>query len=228
MLTPLTTAPARIASVEVGYVTDIEGNLDFFDRWVARSGVLKYTAPGKLEFTHENAYFVFGGDAMDRGDGGIRFTRRLVEFKKRYPERVFLLAGNRDLNKIRFTSDLAVSDLRRSARDVPRPHWDEDAPTLHEYLTGLAASRHETGGAEAVDSRKNRIHYYLEKTLGCPRTFEGRRRELELLDATLAPVSDEAVVESLVSDVLPGGCLREYLVVPPSPNATVKINVACE
>lgn len=58
--------------VEIGYVTDVEGNLNYFDRWVERSEVLRYTSPGRLELTHPGAHFVFGGDAMDRGDGGLR------------------------------------------------------------------------------------------------------------------------------------------------------------
>ena len=46
--------------IEVAYVTDIEGNLDYFKRWVEQSRVLTLDAD-KLEFVHENAYFVFGG-----------------------------------------------------------------------------------------------------------------------------------------------------------------------
>lgn len=198
-------------SIEIGYVTDVEGNLEYFDRWVARSGVLKYTQPNTLDLTHDNAYFVFGGDAMDRGDGGLRFTRRLVELKKKHPKRVFLLAGNRDLNKVRFTSEFSEDDLKRDSETIPGPHWDPSAPTLHAYLTEVAAARGEAGGAATVDSRTERMHYYLKHTLGCPNTFEGRRRELAVLGEAAEPVSDTAVVDSLVGDILPGGALRTYL-----------------
>ena len=197
--------------IEVAYVTDVEGNLDYFDRWVARSSVLKYTEPDVLDFTHDSAYFVFGGDAMDRGDGGMRFTRRLVALKKRYPSRVFLLAGNRDLNKVRFTSEFSESDLKRDPRDIPGPHWDPKAPTLYTYLSEVAEARGEPGGASAVDSRTERMHYYLRHTLGCPNTFEGRRHELAVLGEAAEPVSDTAVVDSLIADILPGGVLRSYL-----------------
>ena len=46
---------------ELGYVTDCEGNLAYFDRWVSRSGVLRYRAgtDDVLELTHENAFFVY-------------------------------------------------------------------------------------------------------------------------------------------------------------------------
>ena len=64
--------PPRAAqpSVVIGYLTDVEGNLGYFDRWVAQSEVLRYNVAGELELTHPHAYFVYGGDAVDRGDGG--------------------------------------------------------------------------------------------------------------------------------------------------------------
>mmetsp|Transcript_5783 Transcript_5783/g.14198 ORF Transcript_5783/g.14198 Transcript_5783/m.14198 type:complete len:101 (+) Transcript_5783:278-580(+) len=98
--------------LEIGYVTDVEGNLDYFNRWVAQSRVLRYDADGKrLEFVHDGAYFVYGGDAVDRGNGGERFVRLLVDLKLRYPSRVALIVGNRDLNKLRLTAELADSDM---------------------------------------------------------------------------------------------------------------------
>ena len=96
--------------IEVGYVTDVEGNLEYFDRWVARSGVLQYDAAGELELTAPNAYFVFGGDGVDRGGGSSRLLKRLVDVKRRSPDRVFLLVGNRDLNKLRLTSELSDAE----------------------------------------------------------------------------------------------------------------------
>lgn len=36
---------------------------------------------------------------------------QLVRLKKRHPERVVLLVGNRDVNKMRLTSELADSEL---------------------------------------------------------------------------------------------------------------------
>ena len=70
---PSMTTTAPMDDIEVGYVTDVEGNLGYFDRWVAHSGVLRYI-PGteELELTHEGAYFVFGGQnkSNTRGDPG--------------------------------------------------------------------------------------------------------------------------------------------------------------
>ena len=211
---PATTTPSMSATtgIQVGYVTDVEGNVDYFDEWVKHSGILRYSSADELEFTNDGAYFVFGGDAMDRCDGGMRFTRRLVALKKRHPDRVFLLAGNRDLNKVRFTSELAESDLSRPPSEIPGPHWDPRAPTLEKYLTEIAAEKGVEGGAAAVDNRAERMRYYLKHTLGCPRTFEDRRKELTILgEGGPEPISDDAVVDSLISDIQPGGCLRSYL-----------------
>ena len=73
--------------------------------------------------------------------------------------------------------------------------------------------------ADSLDCRVERLRYYLKHTLGCPHTFEMRRKELALLAAnggcsdgtigTSSPlvntpvVSDEDVVESMLNDVRP-------------------------
>ena len=43
-----------------------------------------------------------GGDLFDHKCGDLRNARALLDFKRRHPDRVHLLAGNRDLNKLRF------------------------------------------------------------------------------------------------------------------------------
>ena len=191
--------------VEVGYLTDVEGNLGYFDRWVAQSEVLRYNASGELELTHPHAYFVYGGDAVDRGDGGCRLLQRLVALKRSAPRRVWLLVGNRDLNKLRLTSELGEAEMARDPSAIPGPHWDPRAPTLAEHL---AATGH-------ADSRAERLRYMYLHTLGCPETFELRRREISLLSGRAAgdakAPSDEEVVEAAVGDVLPGGLLRTYM-----------------
>ena len=191
--------------VEVGYLTDVEGNLGYFDRWVAQSEVLRYNASSELELTHPHAYFVYGGDAVDRGDGGCRLLQRLVALKRSAPRRVWLLVGNRDLNKLRLTSELGEAEMARDPSAIPGPHWDPRAPTLAEHL---AATGH-------ADSRAERLRYMYLHTLGCPETFELRRREMSLLYGRAAgdakAPSDEEVVEAAVGDVLPGGLLRTYM-----------------
>ena len=94
--------------VEVAYCTDVEGNLSYFERWVETAArVLRFDSTGKeLELVHEGAYFVYGGDVCDNGPGDLRLCQLLVSLKRRHPDRVALLSGNRDLNKLRMTAEL--------------------------------------------------------------------------------------------------------------------------
>tara|TARA_B100000795_G_scaffold180675_1_gene136847 strand:- start:288 stop:506 length:219 start_codon:yes stop_codon:yes gene_type:complete len=41
--------------------------------------------------------------------GSIRVVNTLVKLKRKYPNRVVLLLGNRDLNKLRLSSELDVT-----------------------------------------------------------------------------------------------------------------------
>ena len=96
----------------IGYVTDVEGNLDFFNKYVSFSNVLTYSDSTKRQLKlKDDCYFVHGGDIVDKGPGDIRLCRLLVDLKKRYPKRVFLLVGNRDLNKLRFSAPLDVAKV---------------------------------------------------------------------------------------------------------------------
>src|SRR5262249_13025354 len=60
------------------------------------------------------ASFVFGGDAIDRGPYGRRIVACLTRAKRRHGERVVLLAGNRDLNKLRLARELRGHPPRKA------------------------------------------------------------------------------------------------------------------
>ena len=111
--------------VRIGYVTDVEGNLDYFRRYVRASGVLRFDddAETVLSFADDGCRFVFGGDAVDKGDGDVRLCRMLADLSDRYGrDRVALLVGNRDLNKLRLTSELGAADMARPADAIPGTH----------------------------------------------------------------------------------------------------------
>ncbi len=69
------------------------------------------------------AKFVFGGDVIDRGPNARRLMRAFIDLKTRQPDQVVLLAGNRDINKLRLWRELQgsffypVPDTVRSAKD---------------------------------------------------------------------------------------------------------------
>jgi hypothetical protein len=100
----------------VGYVTDIEGNFDYWKRYIALSKVLRRNkATGALELC-DNSQLVFGGDVCDRGPGDLRVVRELVQLKRKYPERVHFILGNRDVNKLRLDVELQTCNLKASGQ----------------------------------------------------------------------------------------------------------------
>ncbi|CAJ1453795.1 unnamed protein product, partial [Effrenium voratum] len=96
----------RNETAKVAFITDCEGNFEYWMRCVEMSSVVCWDS-GKLEFANSSDTFVFGGDVFDKGTGDLRIAQQLVHFKQRYPERVHLLAGNRDVNKLRLPAELA-------------------------------------------------------------------------------------------------------------------------
>jgi hypothetical protein len=86
---------------KIGYATDVEGNAKFWERYVQYSEVLSRNAIGNLVLGN-GCQFVYGGDTCDRGCGDLFVLRDLIILKEKYPDRVHLLMGNRDINKLRF------------------------------------------------------------------------------------------------------------------------------
>jgi len=201
--------------VEVAYCTDVEGNLSYFEKWVETAGrVVRFDSEGKeLELMHEGAYFVYGGDVCDNGPGDLRLCQLLVSLKKRHPDRVALLSGNRDLNKLRMTAELDLTDLDRPMDEIAKPHWDVNALTLRQHLERVATQKELPGGVDEANTRIERLKYMLQCTMGCPKTFEFRREELGLLrEVPAAQVTDDEVFDSFLSGVTPGagGVMRAY------------------
>jgi hypothetical protein len=98
------------------WLSDVEGQWDKLESFCAGNPVVSLAgdaltvAPGCL--------FVFGGDAVDRGPAGQRILRALVAVKSRQPEQVVLLAGNRDINKLRLCRELRGAPPLRTPPEV--------------------------------------------------------------------------------------------------------------
>ncbi len=101
----------------VGYVTDVEGNLNYWNNYLGISNVLHKV--GDKLCLKENCQFVFGGDVCDRGAGDIRILSDLVNLKLNYPDRVHFILGNRDINKLRVPFTLQPTVLEAN----PRVYW---------------------------------------------------------------------------------------------------------
>lgn len=180
--------------MKIAFTTDIEGDWEHFQRYIRGSEVLYYQESTLR--VRNDCLFVFGGDAFDRGMGDLRVGTALVDLKRSQPESVVLLMGNRDINKMRFTSELNTMIKPEQAFSA---WWDPKAPQLHEWLR--------TSGLE--DSVLHRLQWALTCTLGCPNTFEFRRQELMLLLRT-QHVDDATVLKSF-QDSATDGIYSQYL-----------------
>jgi hypothetical protein len=90
----------------LAYLTDLEGQWEKLESFVRDTPCLHLDARGVLTVS-AGARFVFGGDAIDRGPAARRIVATLLDAHSRQPDRVVLLAGNRDINKMRLTRELA-------------------------------------------------------------------------------------------------------------------------
>lgn len=153
----------------IAYLTDVEGRWDKLASFT--DGNPHVWLDGASLRLAAGVTFVFGGDAIDRGPHGRRIVDLLLAARRDYGERVILLAGNRDINKLRLARELAGAPPR---------------------------------GAPNVATRGELLRWIFANTMGAPRAFGHRATELGEAD-------DEAVVQSFVDDLAPGGALRTYL-----------------
>jgi hypothetical protein len=179
-----------LETITVAYATDVEGNFEYWSRYIEISKVLKRLPTGELELAPDS-YFVFGGDVVDRGPGDLRVLTDLVGLKRAYPDRVEFIMGNRDINKMRLPIELHKSSLCVT----PRVYWVKPDEDSHNYL-------------EQPASQADRLKWMLTKTMGSPLAFEYRRDELKLL---ACDSNDADVVESFVDLMRPDGLMMEYL-----------------
>lgn len=108
------------------FLTDVEGNYEYFERYVEISKVLQWESGDKKSLKlKDNVTFVFGGDSQDKGIGDIRFVKLMLSLKEKYPDRVFFIIGNRDANKLRLSTELSTEALKseKVKTDPDFPYW---------------------------------------------------------------------------------------------------------
>ena len=133
---------------EIAYVTDVEGRWDKLESFARQNPLVAIDAGGRID-VRGGAVFVFGGDAIDRGPDGRRVVAALLEAKQRRPDRVVLLAGNRDINKMRLVRELAGYPPQRTPEELRSA------------------------------GRGRLLRWIFEHTMGAREAFEHRRAELE-------------------------------------------------
>eukprot|EP01063_Lacrimia_lanifica_P022814 TRINITY_DN30328_c0_g1_i1.p1 TRINITY_DN30328_c0_g1~~TRINITY_DN30328_c0_g1_i1.p1 ORF type:complete len:487 (+),score=139.04 TRINITY_DN30328_c0_g1_i1:80-1462(+) len=194
----------RAARGAMAYITDAEGNARFFWDCVARSPLLRRgcdTQRGgkaRLEFASPAAHdaFVYGGDCFDKGGGDIEVAEALLDFKDRHADRVHLIIGNRDSNKIRLTSELQPQEVVLPS-STALAYWAAKRVTWTEWAEGNGTGR------------VSKLKWILAHTMGAAEAFEGRRAELAAAGGPRP--TDEDVVESFLGSLRPGGFVNRYL-----------------
>jgi hypothetical protein len=89
---------------DIAYITDVEGRWDKLASFAQDNPLVRLE--GERIELRDGATLVFGGDAVDRGPDARKLVRALLDAKRRHPSRVILLAGNRDINKLRLAREL--------------------------------------------------------------------------------------------------------------------------
>ncbi len=127
----------------IAYLTDVEGMWSRLESFVDENPYVALDAEGHLR-VRQGATFVFGGDAIDRGPDGRRVVETLLEAREHDPEHVILLAGNRDINKLRLLRELGGAPPSRAPAEVR-----DERPALLRWIF-----RYTMGASEAFDFRK--------------------------------------------------------------------------
>ena len=223
---------------QVSFLTDVEGDAAYFDRFVENSRVLCFqsTSPNldrtssggtffpynkQVAFRTNCSMLVYGGDVCDKGGSDLYILRQLLSLQHRYPDRVHLLMGNRDINKMRIVPEMGADDSR-DKRDQRLPYHGGCWWLAGTGLDGdpLADDMPENGTSKVPsNSPAERLRWILGKTMGSPDAFELRRNELareeELIHtnskATSREISDEDVVRSFRRACHPDGEVGRYL-----------------
>ncbi|MBM4282935.1 MAG: hypothetical protein FJ137_20010, partial [Deltaproteobacteria bacterium] len=152
--------------------SDVEGSWARLSSFVERTPGLSFADGDRIEVAAD-VVFVMGGDAVDRGPASRRVLRALLDVKERQPDRVVLLAGNRDLNKLRLVRELEGSLPKKAPPEV----------------RALLSS-----------SRADVLRWIFAHTMGAQQAFDLRREEL-VTDGDRA--EDDDVVDSFLQDLRP-------------------------
>ncbi|MBI2786359.1 MAG: metallophosphoesterase [Legionella longbeachae] len=214
-------------ATSVLHITDSEGDYSSFANSIIRSSIVEFDKLGHLNFQPmaKNPFFIYGGDLTDRGVGDLELLERLVAFKKRHPERVFLLAGNREASKTRFHTELHPKYIRERLIRGTAPYWLQSAPHTvpSDYVKKhmIKNGKFPKSGND-INDYVNLLHlkecqliylkWMLEENLSCPYTFSYHAQQLATqLGKELHEVSDHMVLDSFLKLTSPNGLMGEYL-----------------
>jgi hypothetical protein len=107
----------------IAYLTDLEGQWHKLTAFAESSGCVRVDASHTIH-VDPGSLLIFGGDAIDRGPSARRIVRALLDARLRHPDRVVLISGNRDLNKMRLVRELAGALPKKAPPEMygaPKP-----------------------------------------------------------------------------------------------------------
>ena len=201
---------------QVSYLTDVEGDRDYLTRYVNNSRILRFVPidPTKSDFPFDFPYehwidfvnveendtrgqstvipmLVYGGDVWDKGGSDLYVIRQLLALRIRYPSRVHLIMGNRDVNKMRMVEELG-STVGAAKAPIPHPgvYWK-----FRSSINGGKPSSPDN------DDPVERLQWMLRETMGSPDAFEYRRQELAELRLAKQDAQQSSSYGEQVSDM---------------------------
>lgn len=146
-------------------------------------------------------HLVYGGDVWDQGGSDLYVIRQLISLQQRYPQRVHFIMGNRDINKMRLSTELLGPLSLPLHADPPKMISLSSSTTIETTTTTTSAYLQDAptqsiarkfpqkaywlaepylmGDSLFSSSPVEHLQWILEKTMGSPRAFEHRRCELE-------------------------------------------------
>eukprot|EP00924_Labyrinthula_sp_SR-Ha-C_P000268 snap_masked-scaffold_25-processed-gene-2.35-mRNA-1 protein AED:0.41 eAED:0.41 QI:0/0/0/0.5/1/1/2/0/516 len=181
----------ELEDITVAYITDVEGNMEYFNKCIDASGAFDRDG-GDLKLK-ESYFFVYGGDVFDKGPNDIQVCTTLIKLKEQYPDRVVLIIGNRDANKLRIFSEAKFDEKEKEKIQ------QKSAPEKESGQTFQGEDPEEE--LLKVHTEINKLKWLLQHTLGSPGAFEFRREELQ--NKTGGPVLDNVVLQSYIDSVDP-------------------------
>lgn len=214
----------------ISFLTDIEGSISYMSRWAALSPYIKWDN-NRLSFKNTGPQtqplFVYGGDCTDKGPGDLRIMSALVHFKQSNPDKVYLIAGNRDIKSRRFTYELDPQHIRQRLLFGRPAFWDKRNVSPKSYVEQYIQQEKLTQTPEEAVKKMSieqcqtiYLKWMLFETMGCgsshgkPDTFEHRRTELAECNGYGVErelISDEEVTQSFIRSVAPQGLMTQYL-----------------
>lgn len=192
---------ARGGGKRIALMSDVEGDLDYFERFVENSDIIEWGNDKKNRRTRlafkegcDDCHFVFAGDSQDIGIGDIRFVDFLLRFKERHEDRVHLIIGNRDCNKLRLFPELKSVEKWTIKDNIlfedGFPFWklpDEEksldcwTETVEGYDEKQQLTKARFDSKTLTEKKKTYLEWAFKNTLGMPASFENRRKELKII-----------------------------------------------